>query len=226
MGASTQVNRRPRAQAPGTVSADASVLRALLEGAIGGTLPEWAMVQAALARCEVAPGGTVFAQDVEHPFVYAVRSGLLKLCYLGEDGSEWVKSFAHEGRFFASIAALDDAREGTPAVAPAVRTSFAVVALEHCVLERIDYRLLTRLAERHLPWARALLAMTIVFARRKEQRERELLTLNAEQRYLAFRETSPGLEARLPQKDLARFLGITPVGLNRIVMRVRRRGPG
>jgi CRP-like cAMP-binding protein len=64
--------------------------------------------------------------------------------------------------------------------------------------------------------------MTMVFAARKEARERDLLTLTPEGRYRAFLIESPALEKRIAQKDLARYLGLTPVGLNRIVTRVRR----
>lgn len=189
-----------------------SVFESLLHPVQGTRLPEWDRVAEGLHRLRVSAGQVVFAQGVEHPHVYAVRSGLLKLCYLNDDGDEWVKSFAHEGRFFASLAAL-------PAGG---RTHFMVEALEPSVLERLPYALLTDLADRHLAWARALQALTLVFAARKEERERELLTLNPEQRYRAFRAAHPELEARIPQKDLARHLALTPVGLNRIVMRVRR----
>jgi CRP-like cAMP-binding protein len=187
------------------------VLQRLLEAATGGPLPEWSRVAKDLSIRTFEPGGTVFLQDVSHPYVYAVRRGLLKLSYLKEDGAEWIKSFAFEGRFFASIAALE----------PGGRTSFMVTALEDTLLERVDYRLLATLAAHHLPWSQALCSMTMLFAARKEQRERELLTLNAENRYLAFRQAYPHLESRIPQKDLARHLGLTPVGLNRIVTRVR-----
>ncbi len=190
--------------------------RGLLEAAAGEELPEWSRVAQGIHELIAEPGVTVFAQGQEHPFVYAVRDGLLKLCYLDEAGTEWVKSFAHEGRFFASIAALQ--RTG--------RTSFMVTAIERSTLERVDYRQLTELASRHLAWSRALHAMTMIFAARKEQRERNLLTLAAEGRYLAFRAEYPELERRIPQKDLARHLGVTPVGLNRIVMRLRGRSRG
>lgn len=179
-------------------------------------MPEWPQVAASIALRSLSPGGTVFLQDVEHPYVYAVRSGLVKLCYLGEDGSEWIKSFAEEGRFFASIAALQ----------PRGRTSFMVSAIEETELERLDYRLLAELGARHLAWSQALQAMTLLFAARKEQRERELLTLSAEDRYRTFAAANAGLVQRIPQKDLARHLGVTPVGLNRIVMRLRRGGEG
>lgn len=203
----TQVN--PKIRVP---EQDRGVLQTLLETAAGMRLPERDAVARTLQVHTVDAGGTVFLQDAVHPYVYAVRQGLLKLSYLKEDGSEWTKSFAQEGRFFASISALE--LQG--------RTSFMVTALEASMVERMDYRLLSELADRHLAWSQALRRLTLVFAARKEQRERELLTLNAEQRYLAFRAAHPDLVTRIAQKELARHLGMTPVGLNRIVVRLRR----
>lgn len=189
-----------------------TVFRDLLESAVGSSLPDWPRIAEAQTMRGIEAGGAVFLQGVEHPFVYAVQTGLVKLSYLSEDGTEWVKSFASEGRFFASIAALQ----------PKGSTSFMATAIEDSVLERLDYRLLSAAAERHLVWSHALHTLTMVFAARKEARERDLLTLNAEDRYLAFRAAEPELAKRIPQKDLARHLGVTPVGLNRIVMRLRR----
>lgn len=193
-----------------------TVFQQLLQSAAGSALPEWPRVAQALTVHRIDAGAAVFLQDVEHPFVYAVSSGLLKLHYLGEDGTEWIKSFASEGGFFASIAALR----------PGGRTSFMVTAIEASVLERVDYRLIAALAQEHLAWLRALQGLTMVFAARKEARERDLLTLDAEERYLAFCAAEPDLARRIPQKDLARHLGVTPVGLNRIAMRLRRRVDG
>ena len=68
--------------------------------------------------------------------------------------------------------------------------------------------------------------MAMVLATRKERREWELLTLGPEARYISFKNDYPELERRIPQKDLARHLGLTPVGLNRIVRRVRLRLEG
>ena len=188
------------------------VLQTLLEGAVGGPLPHWDQVACALRQRSLRSGETVFMQDVAHPCVYGVRQGLLKLAYLGAEGDEWIKSFVHEGGFFASMAALQ----------PQGKTTFQVTALEPSVVEVVDYPLLAGMAQTHLAWSRALHTLTMAFAARKEQRERELLTLAPEARYRAFRAAHPELERRISQKDLARHLGLTPVGLNRIVVRVRR----
>ena len=185
----------------------------LLTSAAGThTLPDWTTAERATTTHVVEAGGTVFLQGMQHPYVYAVQDGLLKLSYLKDDGTEWIKSFAEEGRFFASVSALQ----------PGGRTAFMVTAIEPTTLERIDHSVLRSLADRHLPWARALYQLTLVFAMRKEARERELLTLSAEARYRTFLATHPDLALRIPQKDLARHLGLTPVGLNRIAVRVRR----
>jgi CRP-like cAMP-binding protein len=187
-------------------------LQRLLEAAAGGPLPEWDRVAGEVESVRFDPGATVFGQGVAHPYLYAVRQGLLKLCYLDEDGNEWIKSFSEEGRFFASIAALQ----------PGGLTSFQVEAMEPTHLERLAYPMLGDLAARHLAWARAAQNMTMAFAARKEARERDLLTRTPEGRYRAFLADNPALAQRIPQKDLARYLGVTPVGLNRIVARVRR----
>ena len=177
-------------------------------------MPQWDELAEHIDIRSLQSGDTVFLQGVVHPYVYAVRSGLLKLCYLAEDGVEWVKSFASEGRFFASIAALR----------PEGRTTFMVTAIEPSVLERVDHRMIADLAGRHLAWSSAVQGLTLAYAAGKEERERDLLTLSAHDRYLAFCTAHPNLASRIPQKDLARHLGVTPVGLNRIVMRVRRGG--
>ena len=194
------------------VKARAPASKLLFEQLAGGPLPSWDRVEAEIIARRIDFGGAVFMQDVAHPFVYVVRSGLIKNVYLTETGEDWIKSFCEEGLFFASISALET--DG--------RTSFSAVAIEPSVVERIPYRLLDQFAQTDLTWANALRRALLIFARRKEKRERELLTLRPEQRYRAFTAETPGLEQRIPQRDLARHLGLTPVGLNRIVMRVKR----
>lgn len=184
----------------------------LLESAAGGPLPEWDQLARHIDLKELPAGAAVFDQNTAHPYLYVVREGLIKLSYIDEGGGEWVKSFASEGRFFASIAALQ----------PDGRTSFLSTAIEPSRLERLPYRYLNDLANRHLAWARAAQNMTMLFATRKEGKERDLLTLMPEGRYRAFLAENPALEKRIAQKDLARYLGMSPVGLNRIVGRVRR----
>ena len=182
----------------------------LFEGIAGEVLAERELLMNAIELRHLRAGETLFSQDEAHPFIYVVRQGLLKLTYLNEHGDEWTKSLVAEGQFFASLSAL---RSG--------QTSFSVGAIEACVLERMPFKVIEQLADRHLAWSRMVRQALMFFAERKERRERQFLTMSAEVRYRQLLEHEPHLAARVPQKDLASYLGITPVGLSRIARRVR-----
>ena len=149
--------------------------------------------------------------------VFVVRSGLLKQVYTSEDGVESIKSFASEGEPFACPVALSGGA-----------TTFASVAIEPSVVEAIDWRVVERLGEADLSWQKAIRFAFQHLAELKVRRERDLLMLTPEQLYRQFAAAAPQLGDRIPQKDLAAFLGVTPVGLNRIIRRVagRSRLPG
>lgn len=171
------------------------------------TLPDVESLAAGLRAIELQPREAAFVQGVACPYVYVVRSGLLKQVYTEEDGSEWIKSFAGPGDLFACM----------QAIAGASATTFASVAIEPSVVERIDYRLIEAAAESSLPWQKALRIAFQRLAEIKVQRERDLLTLSARALYRKLAQSAPQWVDRVPQKDLAGFLGVTPVGLNRIV---------
>lgn len=204
----------PASRALTRVNQNGESSRKLLEGLAGGPLPHWAEFCANIQLHFLDAGTTVFAQGAEHPFVYVVRRGLFKNVYIREDGEAWIKSFSCEGQFFASISALQ----------PGGLCSFSAIAIENGELERFPFRAIERLAENNILWSNMLRRAIMAFAARKEQRERELLMLNAENCYRQFCLDQCGLEQRITQKDLAAYLGVTPVGLNRIVRRVRGNG--
>jgi CRP-like cAMP-binding protein len=148
-----------------------------------------------------------FRQGERVAHVYAVRSGLFKQLYIREDGTEWIKSFTGPGDMFACIHAIT---RGVPA-------TFASVAIEPSVVECMEFALLEELAAANASWQKALRMAFQQLAELKVERERDLLTLNPRQRYAKLVRAAPGWLPRVPQKDLAAHLGVTPVGLSRIV---------
>jgi CRP-like cAMP-binding protein len=183
----------------------------LLETAAGGALPEWEMLQASFHLQSFSKGEDVFAAGEWQPYLYVVRSGIVKLNYLSEDGQEWIKSFIGEGDFFACPNVL----------IAGLKTDYFATALEDCEIEQVDFAKLKQLMLSHPAWQKAthqLLEWHIV---RKEQRERELLTMAPEQRYQAFLKTYSGLSARIQLRDVAHYLGVTPEALSRIRKRLR-----
>ena len=176
-----------------------------------GTLPDADRLLAGVETIEYGERQAAFLEGQAHPFLYLVNAGLFKQLYLRDDGSEWIKSFAGPGHPFACPLAF----------APGGVTSFASVSIVRSVAERVAWRSLEDLAERHPAWQKALRRGFQWLAERKVRRERDLLMLKPDQLYRQFLEQSPELAARVPQKDLAAYLGVTAVGLNRIVRRER-----
>lgn len=57
----------------------------------------------------------------------------------------------------------------------------------------------------------------------KEQRERELFSLDVTTRYLNFKKRYPDVEGRVSQYHIASYLGITPQALSRIRKRLHEK---
>lgn len=184
-----------------------------LESAAGVRLPHKERVERSLEVFELAPGEFAFRQGDRARGIYVVRRGLLKQYYVDTDGHCWIKSFTPENSAFACVEALES---NSPA-------SFASQAIEHSIVERVPYSVVEELARLAREWERARTVAYTTLARIKVRRERDLLMLSPEQLYEQFAATAPELSERIPQKDLASYLGVTPVGLNRIIKRCKMR---
>lgn len=154
----------------------------------------------------------VFNQGDTSDSIYYIQSGLLKAYYVTEDGREFIKSFIAENDIIGSLSAL----------ASATACTFSLICLEPSKLIRLPYKVLISRAEQDLKAANIIIQLLIKLAMKKERREHEFLCLSAEERYKSLLEHSPELLIRVTQNDIARYLGITPVGLSRIRTRIQR----
>jgi CRP-like cAMP-binding protein len=180
-----------------------------------GSLPGHRGLLDAVRVSSLAPREQAFGEDDVCPRLFVVQSGLFKQLYTRDDGTEWIKSFAREGDLFACPLALT--RGG--------RTTFASVAIEPSVVEWVEWHVIEQLGETDVAWQKVIRTGFQRLAELKVRRERDLLMLSAEELYRQFVTDAPGLASRVPQKDLAAFLGVTPVGLNRIIRRSRQGSP-
>jgi len=185
--------------------------RLLFEQAAAAPLPDWEQLAPAYRLGQYKKGADIFAEGEWQPFVYVLRQGMVKLSYINEQGEEWIKSFIGEGDFFACPNVLVAGR----------KTDYSAIALEDCLLEQLDYASLRRLMLRHAAWQGAVLQLLERHIVRKEQRERELLTMRPEERYQSFLSSYPAIAERIQQRDMAHYLGVTPEALSRIRKRLR-----
>lgn len=172
---------------------------------------EWALFHARTQLRHVEDGAFLLRAGEPVKDVYFCNQGLFRLFYTLADGREFTKSFSLASEFVTSYGAMISGGE----------SYFAVQALEDSVVIQIPYSLLQELTDRSHAWERLMRRCAEQLYMKKEERERELLYLSATERLLAFRRKYPGLEARIPQYQIASYLGINPVSLSRIVKQMK-----
>lgn len=183
----------------------------------GESEADWPEMRALLAGCEtrVWPAGTHLVRAGEAaPDVFFLHRGLIQLYLLGVEGRLFTKTFHTEGRFTGAHAA---AATGHP-------STFFIRALEEVEATVLPFSALDRLADADLRLQRLLRRVAEQLFWRKEQREAQLLTLSATERYLQLLREAPSLVARVQQHHLASYLGVTEVSLSRLRARLRQEG--
>lgn len=138
--------------------------------------------------------------------VYYCETGLFRMFYENEDGSEHIKSFVTDGKLFTDYRSLLTAESAF----------LSIQALEDSRIALFTKSVMETLYDRHACWERfgRKLAEDLFIA--KSRKERELVELTAEERYRLFQKQYPDLESRIPQYQIAAFLAINPVSLSRI----------
>jgi CRP-like cAMP-binding protein len=135
-----------------------------------------------------------------------VTKGCLRQYYVDDKGLERILSFAIEDYWMSDMYGLIT---GQPALTN-------IDALEDCELVLIDKNAFEELLVRVPKFERFF---RIILQRAFVSHQRRIIeniSLQAEDRYCRFVERYPSLEQRLPQKQIAAYLGITPESLSRI----------
>lgn len=155
-------------------------------------------------------GTHLFRQGDPDSSLYLVRSGLLKAYYLSSDGKENIKSFISPGGTIGSLSA--NHADGL--------CTFNLVCLKPSEVVCVNFQSLYEARQHDLELSTDIIDFLLGFARKKERREFELLCLSAEERYRQLLEKAPDLLELVTQDQIARYLGMTPVGLSRIKKRL------
>ncbi len=152
----------------------------------------------------------LFSAGERPDHLYFIQSGLLRFFYLTDDGKEFNKNFVAAGSVVTSLSTF---LSGVP-------SPFFTQALEETVTIALPMKFVREQVEADIYWERLLSRSVAMLALKKEQREASFLLQDAGARYEAFLADFSDLAPRLPQYQIASYLGITPVALSRI--RARR----
>ncbi|RIV73766.1 Crp/Fnr family transcriptional regulator [Flagellimonas aequoris] len=145
------------------------------------------------------------AGDVPKNFAF-VLSGFFRYVYINNKGDEFTKGLIMELDFISSYSAMISRSP----------SHFFIEAMEDAVILNIPYQKWLVLQETDVFWIKFLLKSIEKGFSKKEKRERDLLLLNAETRYLDFLKEFPGIDKRISQAIIASYLGIKPESLSRI----------
>ena len=135
-----------------------------------------------------------------------LESGIIRAFYRNNEAVEYNKHFFINPCFIGGYASLIS---GKP-------NQINQQALTECNILVANYADIQALYETHTDIERAQRILAELFFVQKEQREIEIVLLEASKRYQIFRREYPGLEQQIPQYHIASYLGITPTQLSRI----------
>ena len=172
------------------------------------SLPDrvWKDIRGRWQTCHFQKDTLLTAPPTVESRFYFVLSGVQRLYYLSPEGNEVVLGFTFQGNFSG---VYDSFVQQTPA-------RCYLQALTDSELLAIGIADMNELFDRHAcvdRWGR-LFAQDILFGR--VQREVELSTRTAEERYRDFIRRSPDPLRQIPQKHLASYLNMTPETFSRL----------
>ncbi len=135
-----------------------------------------------------------------------VKKGLFRYYYSTKEGEELTKGFFPKDSVLSSYSAMIEKRP----------SYFTIQALENSEIEVLNYQDFISLKNENSSWGIFEAAMLQKGFMVKEERERQFLLFDAEQRYISFLEKYPVIEKRVSQNLIASYIGIAPESLSRL----------
>ena len=168
---------------------------------------EWEFFLSLIRVSELQSGKYFVSVGDQAEKVAFVIRGLLKSYYITAKGDEFIQNFSLENNY---------AMPYTDLLSGSMISQISIIALEPTTIIESSFLDFPKLLARHWTWQQIGRILAEKGYMLRERRQFQLLTLSAEERLAAFSKDFPGLAARISQKDLAGYLGITPVSLSRI----------
>lgn len=135
-----------------------------------------------------------------------LTKGIVRSFFITKDGKEYNKTLFAAPSIIGSYVSLIT---GQPNRLPQQ-------ALTDCLVTKIPLRTIEQLSSDRIEIERLRRKIAELFFVLKEKRELEMATLQAEERYLIFRQEFPSVEQLIPQYHIASYLGISATQLSRI----------
>lgn len=141
-----------------------------------------------------------------------IRSGILRVCYFNNKGTEITRYFVEENRLVSDIHSMESNMPSTEYIQ-------AVTDCEMIIFSEDTRKMLSATI---LDWDRILAKIREKALMEKVQKIAPMVAEDATSRYLMFMEKFPELANKVPLSYLASYLGITQSSLSRIRKQVSK----
>jgi CRP-like cAMP-binding protein len=135
-----------------------------------------------------------------------ILSGAVREYYLDKKENEFNKAFCFVNDFTGSYYDLIKKE----------KSSVCIQALSNCEMLIADFGKFQQLAHKNIEWLHISHSIITSLLIKKCEREQQLLTLTATERYRLLMLQKPQLEQLVSHYHIASYLGITPISLSRI----------
>lgn len=166
----------------------------------------WAKFEALFTHKVLQKGDRFIADGQQAKEIGFLETGIIRAFYRNSEAVEYNKHFFVNPCFIGGYASLIT---GKP-------NQIIQEALTDCHIRTANYADIKALYETCPDIERAARFLAELFFVQKEQREIEIVLLDAEKRYQIFQKEFPQLEQQIPQYHIASYLGITPTQLSRV----------
>ena len=138
--------------------------------------------------------------------IYLLVSGLMRVYLSSESGKEYNKNFFMPLSFVGSFTSIIKKEP----------SKLTYEALTDCKLYEIDFNKIVDLCQHDIQISNLYNKILEKIFMSYEERQLELISMDAKQRYVQLIKRLPNIDSMIPQYQIASYLGITPVQLSRI----------
>ncbi|KAA2241915.1 Crp/Fnr family transcriptional regulator [Chitinophaga agrisoli] len=135
-----------------------------------------------------------------------ILKGCIRSYYLNKEGTETILAFAVEDWWVSDLSSFAEQKP----------SNMFIETVEDCELLSIDYQSKVELFEKAPKFEKYYRLLVQRSLGVLQQRFYASISQTAEERYLAFMEKYPHIAQRVPQHQIARYLGVSPEFLSKV----------
>lgn len=168
---------------------------------------QWTILESLVQENSYKKGDILLRAGEDAQHFHLILDGFMRMYYLDSKGNEYTKTFRDK---FDIASPYAEMLQG-------IASRIYIEALEDSKTISLKYSDFKNLFKQHGCWSTLARKFTEKYYMLKEHREYEFLLLSAKERYDNFCTEYQHIMHKIPQYQIASYLGITPVSLSRLL---------